>query len=707
MKCCFIKLLIAEKVAKAMIIIALLACLLSATFANGIVWSSPQEITNGDMITNPSIAVDTDGNWHIVYREYNGGHEDCNITYINSLSESTMLAASLNLAFPSIATGSDGVLHVVYTISIGIGVRSLMYMNNVSGSWSSPQEITNGDMIAHPSIAVDKDGNWHIVYREHQASHEDCNITYINSLFESTRLAASLNLAYPSIATGSDGVLHVVYPIGIGIGVYSLMYTKAELPRKITCENFNFACISEVANEFTVWLDINSPTLDLYVDDYEFKIVDRETKSNVYATQYYIAEIQGGDPKRWKISFQVESRHGQMNTPYFEGGILQISRRDGSMEDCTVPESELLLSVYGTDFSMVEHAYPFENGSWNLPDKLWMDDYFKAGDTVDDYLDSKKDDFWKSVGYRTIGDGSGAIHDPGGLCYGMAHSSIANYTHGFETNHWGEANETTYAFWNSDSDNSWQEAIDKRWPEDQSEANPPNKPFSFNNLYLNTEEGDNWTLETCKKITYYFCTQEYFESDGWPGEDFFTTPTVFDMVDQFRTGNPIGLHWGYDSGGHAVVITQMICWNDRITMSIYNNNDAFGKYSGLGSFQKWDLPIKGENLDYRNHRATFVNIDTGESSGGDGPFDSFGILDFEGDSQNIYIHPKKGDFYKSKEKYSHFQWSTRVKELNNILESGYIEITAIGANNAKVFNHSTSEEIPLVQAGELDGTEAV
>jgi len=80
-------------------------------------------VSGGDPI--PSIAADAQGNWHLVYRDYDQGEGYVNsyIKYMNSysgpitLSQSTFYYPSgsgATLGYPSIAADNKGVLHVVY-----------------------------------------------------------------------------------------------------------------------------------------------------------------------------------------------------------------------------------------------------------------------------------------------------------------------------------------------------------------------------------------------------------------------------------------------------------------------------------------------------------------------------------------------------------------------------------------------------------------
>jgi hypothetical protein len=189
-------------------------------------WSTPQEIVTGLWSNGPdyglSIAVDSAGEWHVVYLESSGGYPDTlYIMYVSSTSSPMPLAlgiydsAGVILGEPSIAIDPGGVLHVVYryhNVVYGVPTPSaIMYMNNVSGSWSSPLEIVSG--LDDPTerglcIAADSAGDWHIVYLD---GPEESFIMYANSTVGPVAIASGPYLWEPSIDIDPHGGLHVVY----------------------------------------------------------------------------------------------------------------------------------------------------------------------------------------------------------------------------------------------------------------------------------------------------------------------------------------------------------------------------------------------------------------------------------------------------------------------------------------------------------------
>lgn len=229
----------------------------------------------------PSLAIDSKGSWHLVYAEeggiYTPNSHTCrdDIKYLNSQTFTPITIASVtrtggdiafDLHYPSIAVDSQGNPHIMYQLSsyTGVGsyytdVYSIMYINNISNNWSLPQEIlkvtSSGDSdasfvytyLGEPSLAIDSKGNWHVVYREaigiYPSSTRLHNIKYLNSKTPPTPLTvssmtvsgAAADFSSPSIATDSHDNLHIMYQQGnysyndsFYNDTYAIMYTQPE-----------------------------------------------------------------------------------------------------------------------------------------------------------------------------------------------------------------------------------------------------------------------------------------------------------------------------------------------------------------------------------------------------------------------------------------------------------------------------------------------
>lgn len=210
-------------------------------------WSTAHEIVTGLHSEGISsydigIAVTSDGVWHVVWSDVVESDTATTfyILHASSLSEDTILARGTyyldahsgeTVAGPSIAVGLDGTLHVAYRLREIVDGdntnNSILYMNNVPGSWSPPQEIVTGlnseGISSYDiSIAVGPDGAWHLVYSDivENGHVGTSDILYANSMMEQSTLALGTYdqdthsgdvVAGPSIAIGPDGALHVAY----------------------------------------------------------------------------------------------------------------------------------------------------------------------------------------------------------------------------------------------------------------------------------------------------------------------------------------------------------------------------------------------------------------------------------------------------------------------------------------------------------------
>lgn len=109
---------------------------ISYTQAYSVTWSPPQAIVSGSSAIHnyPSITVDTDGKWHLVYDSsfYDGSVMTCYINYMNSDGDSHIISQVSPAGYisdPDIAAGPDGSLHVVYRHVNNAGQVFIMYTN--------------------------------------------------------------------------------------------------------------------------------------------------------------------------------------------------------------------------------------------------------------------------------------------------------------------------------------------------------------------------------------------------------------------------------------------------------------------------------------------------------------------------------------------------------------------------------------------------
>jgi parallel beta-helix repeat protein len=143
-------------------------------------WSTPETVvvTSVDDFESLSADVDQNGNWHMVYNEEpcstGTGNEEC-IRYAS--------ASSAPITIVEILYTEGGLSGSMYALWEGAPPdlqQSVMYMNNLSGSWSEPVPVvvTSVDDFEDLSFGVDQNGDWHAVYNEEPCStgtgNEEC-----------------------------------------------------------------------------------------------------------------------------------------------------------------------------------------------------------------------------------------------------------------------------------------------------------------------------------------------------------------------------------------------------------------------------------------------------------------------------------------------------------------------------------------------------
>jgi hypothetical protein len=220
----------------------LLAC--SQTGDQG--WSIPQKIAESNwywILPTPSpIAVDQNGNWHLVYSDEDSITDTTYIKYISETSPTPYVIASAagrGVGAPSIEVDSNGGLHVTYMYTPNDDrPQSIMYTYkaDASSSWSIPLEIAESNwfwILPTPSpIAVDQNGNWHLVYSDEDSITDTTYIKYISETSSTSYVIASAagrGVGAPSIEVDSNGGLHVTYMYAPpDLLPQSIMYTYKE-----------------------------------------------------------------------------------------------------------------------------------------------------------------------------------------------------------------------------------------------------------------------------------------------------------------------------------------------------------------------------------------------------------------------------------------------------------------------------------------------
>jgi len=207
---------------------------------------------------NPAIAVDSNGNVHIVWEDNNDGlyGDGPNVDIFYKCWNSTTTSWSAvtvvsndsrtgNSYEPCIAVDSQGNVHVAwydYTDYGGAGTDTdifYRYWNATTGVWSGHNNTTDVVSIEsttadseHPDIAVDEEGNVYIVWDDKMdilsaGTDEDifcrCWNASIGAWSSVSLLSNGSNTysTYPSIATDTVGNIYVVWDDRTSTSIYS------------------------------------------------------------------------------------------------------------------------------------------------------------------------------------------------------------------------------------------------------------------------------------------------------------------------------------------------------------------------------------------------------------------------------------------------------------------------------------------------------
>lgn len=476
------------------------------------------------------------------------------------------------------------------------------------------------------------------------------------------------------------------------------------LELEANASNLNLGNISEISDEFQIWLDLS---IDGYstataCEDYTFSFVDGEEKLKVEeidCKEVSGSEMAGENSSRLRIWFKIDQNTDFDRAAYFENGTLRVC--DDSSSKC----KDLYdgISVYGTTFDVSKHAWGFWNGEWALPVKKenWSDDIYKAAEVIGstDYLSLPEIKvFWSSIGRDLPGVEQDLIK-PSGVCYGMNNSAIANFTHSSET------------AWGTGGTEIWKAEVDGNW--NDGGALPPFKA-------VEVEPGEHfkdleWNFQTAKKILYYHVSQAWYDDDpfnDWTGRDQNTyisdKSKIKTIIDSYlKKGVPLSFGFQFfPEGGHRVSVTQILNWGERYRFMIWDNNFPLRRmkliYDDFGPYLQWTAdPI--DSLDFSPGSINFIKKESGITNRENLDYRVLRKVPYyvSYDSQNIYNLNSDTDEFRSFEPHS-----TKNEDYLRF-KSDNLELMLIGGNINSVKDFYTDEEIRLIPFGEIDEETAV
>ncbi len=217
-------------------------------FYNGLAWSNATCISDDYTLWNigasycPSIAIDNNGNIHVVWYDDTDGEwgNDQEILYANytsaGWSNATCISDDYTLwndgisRYPQIAIDNNGYIHVVWedwTVGEWGSDAEIMYANYTAGIWSNATAISavndwNTGSSLDPRICTDDNGNLHVVWNDGTDGEWgiDTEILYTNCTSAGWSNATCISDVYgwndgasssPDIDTDNNGNIHVVW----------------------------------------------------------------------------------------------------------------------------------------------------------------------------------------------------------------------------------------------------------------------------------------------------------------------------------------------------------------------------------------------------------------------------------------------------------------------------------------------------------------
>lgn len=151
---------------------------------NGTTWSAPQQVSVGIDSTyykyNPSVAVDSQDNIHVVWHGYSSSSPDYTQIWYNKFNGTawgtpTLLSVGSEFTdhtqeFATIAVDQNDHLHVAWRgKTASIGTFQIYYTSFNGTAWSTPTRLSTASTMDlktqnNPAIAVDLEGKVHVVW---------------------------------------------------------------------------------------------------------------------------------------------------------------------------------------------------------------------------------------------------------------------------------------------------------------------------------------------------------------------------------------------------------------------------------------------------------------------------------------------------------------------------------------------------------------
>ncbi|MCI5125084.1 MAG: DUF1566 domain-containing protein [Candidatus Electrothrix sp. AR5] len=363
---------------------------------------------------------------------------------------------------------------------------------------------------------------------------------------------------------------------------------------EITAENYSFGNVDPRSDRFSIWMDIsvNGERPDKFCDDYTLSIEgDNEKKAHQIKCSYaqHIASSQA-NAQYCRVDFEIHHDEHSPTPAYFENGKITV--RNNSTNEESILSGLAGFSVYGTTFDLSKDAWSFGNSSWikaTHDAEEYREIIANEIDTADERdtnvgRESTREDFNLQVGfdeYKIRFSGFYELHGSKGLCYGLASSAIANFTH------------KNSPAWGTGGVANWESEMNNHWDNTKDHARTPFNPFDKNIKELTWQE-------TSKMIMYYFAAQSTFlnshHTGNWVGKD----QNSFKMrvnkdTERFIINSTLakGRPALFSNDNHAVTLVQLLKWRDEIgektVYMLWDNNIVFDDKDKLCPYVEWHV----------------------------------------------------------------------------------------------------------------------
>lgn len=209
-------------------------------------WTETQISSENYYCLHSSLAIDSNDNLHVVWEgvwtEDSTAYYQIYYSKFSSGSWSTQAAitsGSYNSGNPSIAIDSSDNIHVVFNGGYsGVSYQQIRYLKYSGGSWSAVSNITSDSYLRYdPSIAIDSNDYIHVVWEGKSSNYKYSNQIFYSKYTNawsgwSAPLALTTDGDYehvnPCIAIDSNDRLHVVWEEknDTYINVYQIFYRR-------------------------------------------------------------------------------------------------------------------------------------------------------------------------------------------------------------------------------------------------------------------------------------------------------------------------------------------------------------------------------------------------------------------------------------------------------------------------------------------------